>query len=86
MSANLENTAMDAGLEKVIFHSSPQKGNAKECSNYCTIVLISHAIKVCSKSFKLGFSSRWNENFQMYKLCLDKAKKPEIKLPTFIGL
>ena len=49
MSANLENTAMDAGLEKVIFHSSPQKGNAKECSNYSTITLISQACKVMLK-------------------------------------
>ena len=34
---------MATGLEKVSFHSSPKKGNAKECSNYCTIALISHA-------------------------------------------
>ena len=36
-------------LEKVIFHSNPKKGNAKECSNYCTIALISHASKVMLK-------------------------------------
>ena len=36
---------MAAGLEKVSFHSNPKKGKAKECSNYCTIVLISHASK-----------------------------------------
>ena len=46
MPANLENSALATGLEKVSFHSSPQKGNAKECSNYCTIALISHASKV----------------------------------------
>ena len=34
----------------------PEKGNAKECSNYCTIALISHATRLCSKSFKLGFN------------------------------
>ena len=45
MSANLENSAVATGLEKVGFHSNP-KGNAKECSNYCTIALISHASKV----------------------------------------
>ena len=39
---------MATGLEKVSFHSSP-KGNAKECSNYCTIALISHARKVMLK-------------------------------------
>ena len=46
MPANLENSAVATALEKVSFHSIPKKGNAKECSNYHTIVLISHASKV----------------------------------------
>ena len=45
----LENSAVATGLEKVSFHSNPQKGNAKECSNYHTIALISHAGKVMLK-------------------------------------
>ena len=45
MPANLENSAVATGLEKVSFHSYP-KGNAKECSNYRTAVLISHTSKV----------------------------------------
>ena len=49
MSANLENSAMATGLEKDSFHSNPKKGNAKECSNYHTIALISHASKVMLK-------------------------------------
>ena len=49
MPANLENSAVAAGLEKVSFHSNPKKGNAKECSNYCTIALITHARKVVLK-------------------------------------
>ena len=49
MSANLENLAVAAGLEKVSFIPIPKKGNAKECSNYCTIALISHASKVILK-------------------------------------
>ena len=40
---------MATGLEKVSFHSSPKKGNAKECSNYSIIVLISHTSKVMLK-------------------------------------
>ena len=44
MPANLENSAVATGLEKVSFHSNP-KGNAKECSNYCTTSLVSHACK-----------------------------------------
>ena len=45
MSANLENSAVATGLEKVSFYSVPKKGNAKEYSNYHTIALISHASK-----------------------------------------
>ena len=41
MPANLENSAVATGLEKVSFHSNPKKGNAKECSKYHTIALIS---------------------------------------------
>ena len=44
MSANLENSAVATGLEKVSFQSNP-----KECSNYHTIALISHASKVMLK-------------------------------------
>ena len=46
MPAHLENPAVATGLEKVSFHSNPKKGNAKECSNYHTTALISHASKV----------------------------------------
>ena len=41
MPANLENSAVATGLEKVSFHSNP-----KECSNYHTTALFSHASKV----------------------------------------
>ena len=49
MPANLENSAVATGLEKVSFHFNPKKGLAKECSNYCTIALTSHASKVMLK-------------------------------------
>ena len=48
MPANLENSAVATGLEKVSFHSNP-KDNPKECSNYHTIALISHTSKVMLK-------------------------------------
>ena len=47
--ANLGNSAVATGLEKVSFHSNPKKDNAKKCSNYHTIALISHASKVMLK-------------------------------------
>ena len=49
MPANLENSAVATGLEKVSFHSNPKEGNGKECSNYHTIALISTASKVMLK-------------------------------------
>ena len=45
MPASLENSSVATGLEKVSFHSSPKENNAKECSNYHTIALITHASK-----------------------------------------
>ena len=47
MPANLENSAVATGMKS--FHSKPKKGNAKECSNYHTIALISHDRKVMFK-------------------------------------
>ena len=49
MPTNLENSAVATGLEKVGFPSSSKKSNAKECSNYLTIALISHVSKVMLK-------------------------------------
>ena len=49
MPANLENSAVATGLEKVGFHPIPKKGNTKEYSNYHTIALISHTSKVMLK-------------------------------------
>uniref|UniRef100_A0A8B9YUJ7 Reverse transcriptase domain-containing protein n=1 Tax=Bos mutus grunniens TaxID=30521 RepID=A0A8B9YUJ7_BOSMU len=49
MPANLENSAVATGLKRSVFAPIPKKGNAKECSNYRTIALISHASKVMLK-------------------------------------
>ena len=85
MPANLENSAVTTGLEKSVFIPVPEKGSAKECSNYYTVALISHTSKVMLKILKLGFSNTWTKNFQMFMLDLEKAEEPGIKLPTFIG-
>ena len=79
MPENLENSAVATGLEKVSFHSSPKKGNAKECSNYCTITLISYASKVMLKILQARLQECVTENFQMFKLDLEKAEEPAIK-------
>ena len=55
--SNLEKSAVATGLEKSVFIPILKKGNAKECSNYHTITLISHASKVMLKIPKPGFSN-----------------------------
>ena len=49
MPANLENSAVATGLEKVCFNSNPKEKQSKECSKYHTIALISHPSKVMLK-------------------------------------
>ena len=49
MPANLENSAVATGLEKVSFHSSPKERQCQRMFKYCTIALISHASKVMLK-------------------------------------
>ena len=72
--------------KRSVFIPIPKKGNAKECSNYCTIALISHGSKVMLNLLsKPGFNSTWTMNIQMFKLVLEKVEEPEIKLPTSIG-
>ena len=60
MPANLENSAEATGLEKVSFHSNPKKGNAKKCSNYHTIALISQTSKVMLKILQAGLQQYVN--------------------------
>ena len=63
----------------------PRKGNAKECSNYCTIALISHASKVILKILQARLQQHVNHELHMFKLILEKAEEAEIKLPTSAG-
>ena len=60
MPANLENSAVATGLEKVSFHSNPKIVSAKECSNYNTIALISHASKVMFKILQASLQQFMN--------------------------
>ena len=71
--------------KRSVFIPIPKRGTAKVCSNYCSNALISHASKVCSKFCKQGFNSMWTKNFQIFKLDVEKAEKPKIKLPTSAG-
>ena len=70
--------------KRSVFIPLSKKGNAKECSNYCTIALISHTSKG-SKFSKPGFSNTWTVKFKMFKVDLEKPEEPEIKLPISAG-
>ena len=62
----------------------PKKSNAKECSNYCTTELISHASNVLLKMLHARLQKSMDRELQMYKLDLENAEEPEIKLPTSV--
>ena len=71
--------------KRSVFIPVPKKGNAKECSSYLTIALISHASKVMLKILQARLQQYVNHELQMFKLVLEKAEEPEIKLPTSAG-
>ena len=71
--------------KRPVFIPIPKKGNAKECSNYPTITLISHASNVMLEILQARLQQYMNYELQMFKRDLEKAEKPEIKLPTSVG-
>ena len=74
MPENLENSAVVAGLGKVSFHSNLKEGNAKECSNYSTIVLISHASKLMLKILQARLQQYVNWELQDVQTVLRKVR------------
>ena len=85
MPGNLENSAVATGLKKSVFIPIPKKGNAKECSNYCTIALISHTSKVMLKILQARLKQYVNRELPDVQLVFKKAEEPEIKLATSAG-
>ena len=62
-----------------------KKGNAKECSHYCTTALISHTSKLMLKILQARLQQYVNHELPDVQAGLDKAEEPEIKLPTSAG-
>ena len=85
MPANLENSAVATGWKRSVFIPIPTTGNAKECSNYRTIALISHASKVMLKILQARPQQYVNRELPDVQAGLEKAEEPEIKLPTSAG-
>ena len=72
--------------KRSVFILIPKTVNAKECSNYHTTELISHASKVMLKIFQARLQPYMNQELpETFKLDLEKAEETEIKLPTSTG-
>ena len=74
MPANLENSAVATGLEKVSFHSKPKERQCQECSNYCTIALISHASKIMLKILQARLQQYMNHELLDVQAGFRKAR------------
>ena len=84
MSANLENSAVATGLEKVSFHSNPKERQCQRMLKLQHIALISHASKVMLKILQARLQQYVNCELPDVQV-LEKAEEPEIKLPTSAG-
>ena len=71
--------------KRSVFIPIPKKGNAKECSNYRTTVLISHASKVMLKILQARFQQYMNQELPDVQAGFRKSRGTRIKLPTSIG-
>ena len=74
MTANLENSSLAAGLEKVSFYSDLKDKQCKECLNYHTIALISHASKVMLKIPQARFQQYVNRELPDVQACFRKGR------------
>ena len=71
--------------KRSIFVESQRKAMPKNAQSTAQLHSSHMLVKWCSKFSKPGFSNTWTVNFQMFKLVLEKAEEPEIKLPTSTG-
>ena len=86
MPANLENSAVATGLEKVSFHLNPKERHCQRMFKLLhNCIHLNMLAKQRSKFSKPDFNSTWNVNFQLFKLDFEKAEEPEIKLSTSVG-
>ena len=85
MPANLENSAVATEWKRSVFIPNPKKGNAKECSNYCTIALISHASKVMIKILQARLQQYMNRELPDVQAGFRKGRGTRVKLPTSAG-
>ena len=82
MPAHLENSAVATGLERSVFIPIPKKGNAKECSNYRTIALISHASKVMLKILQARLQQYVNRELPDVQAGFSKGRGTRDQIPN----
>ena len=85
MPANLENSAVATGLEKVSLHSSPTERQWQRLFKLLKIALISHASKVMLKIIQARLQQYVNCELPDVQAEFRKGKEPKIKLATFSG-
>ena len=86
MPANLENSAVAIGLERSVFIPVPMKGNAKECSNYLTIALISHTSKVMLKILQARLQQYMNCELPDVQACFRKGRQTRDQIVNIWGI
>ena len=85
MPANLENSAVASGLEKISFIPFPKKGNAKESSNYCTMAIISHSSKVMLNILQARLQQYMNNELPYVQAEFRKGRGDRNQFPTSAG-
>ena len=86
MSANLQNSAVATGLEKVSFRSNPKNGNAEECSNYNTIALVSHARKVMLEILQARLQQYMNHELSGVQAGFRKGRGTRDKIANILWI
>ena len=86
MPANEENSAVAIGLENLVFTPIPEKGNAQECSNYHTIVLISYASKVMLKILQARPQQYVNHEFPDVQAGFRKGRGTRDQIANICGI
>ena len=85
MPANLDNSAVATGLEKVSFHSSPKERECQKCSNYRTFVLIPYASKVMLKILQARLQQYVNHELPDVQAGFRKGKETRDKIANILG-
>ena len=85
MPANLENSVVVMGLEKVGFHSNCKERQCQKCLNYCTIALISHTSKVILKILQVRLQEYMKCEFPDVQAGFRKGRGTRDQIANILG-